>query len=207
MDAPLRLRELVAWLNTLIATLYPGCFAFVMATGIISNAMMIEGHRGWSDALFVVNLIAYPWLLLLTLVRVVRFWPNLQADLTNPRLIFSFFTLVAGTAVFGLGMHLRGDVTTAAVLWIVALILWLVLIYFSFGLLIFMKAQGVKVVHGAWLNAIVGTEFSGPAGRGRCPCIWRIEPNDLRVQPLALGHRSWALRNFHHATRLSPVLL
>jgi len=130
-----------------------------MATGIISNAMIIEGHRGWSDALFVVNLIAYPWLLLLTFVRIVRFWPNLQADLTNPRLIFSFFTLVAGTAVFGLGMHLCGHERTAAVLWIVALILWLVLIYFSFGLLIFLKqAQGVKVVHGAWLNAIVGTE-------------------------------------------------
>jgi tellurite resistance protein TehA-like permease len=159
MHAPLRLRELVAWLNSLIATLYPGCFAFVMATGIISNAMIIEGHRGWSDALFAVNLIAYPWLLLITLLRVARFWPTFWADLTNPRLVFSYFTIVAATAVFGLGMHSRGNVATAMALWIAALTLWAVLIYFSFGLLIFLKkAQGVKVVHGAWLNAIVGTQ-------------------------------------------------
>jgi Voltage-dependent anion channel len=89
-DATVRLCGLIAWLNDLVATLYPGCIAFVMATGILSDAMLIEGHRGWSDALFVVNLIAYPWLLLLTLLRVVRFWPNLWSDLTNPRLVFSF---------------------------------------------------------------------------------------------------------------------
>jgi tellurite resistance protein TehA-like permease len=153
-------RSLAAWLEGQIAALYPGCFALVMATGIISNAMLIAGQRGLSDALFAVNLVAYPWLLLLTLLRVLRFWPAFRADLANPRLVFSFFTLVAGTAVFGLGIHLRGHVAAAAVLWVAALVLWLVLIYFSFGLLIFLKdkAQGVKVVHGAWLNAIVGTE-------------------------------------------------
>jgi tellurite resistance protein TehA-like permease len=56
-------------------------------------------------------------------------------------------------------MHMRGHVATATVLWMAALTLWVVLIYFSFGLLIFLKeAQGIKVVHGAWLNAIVGTQ-------------------------------------------------
>jgi len=153
------LRGLVAGLNDLVAKLYPGCFAFVMATGIVSHAMLIEGHRGWSDALFAVNLIAYPWLLLLTLLRVVLFCSNFWADFTNPRLVFSFFTLVAATAVFGLGMNSRGHVAIASALWMTALTLWVVLMYFSFGLLIFLKkAQGVKVVHGAWLNAVVGTQ-------------------------------------------------
>ena len=45
-----------------IPTLYPGSFALVMATGIISNALFFEGRRDMSDALFVVNLVAYPWL-------------------------------------------------------------------------------------------------------------------------------------------------
>ena len=56
------LRKLGAWSDSQIATLYPGCFALVMATGIISNALFLEGHRAWSAVLFAVNLIAYPWL-------------------------------------------------------------------------------------------------------------------------------------------------
>jgi hypothetical protein len=43
--------------------------------------MLFEGYRAWSDALFAINLIAYPWLLLLTILRFVFFWPNLWADL------------------------------------------------------------------------------------------------------------------------------
>ncbi|MEA2852253.1 MAG: hypothetical protein QOE02_2272, partial [Rhodospirillaceae bacterium] len=38
------------WFGKEIATLYPGCFALVMATGIISNGLLFEGHRQWSDA-------------------------------------------------------------------------------------------------------------------------------------------------------------
>ena len=34
-----------AWLDREIAALYPGCFALVMATGIISNAFFLEGRR------------------------------------------------------------------------------------------------------------------------------------------------------------------
>src|ERR1039458_10361856 len=100
--------QLATWLNNEIATLYPGCFALVMATGIISNASFFEGHREWSDALFAVNLIAYPWLALITILRFFRFRQALRSDLFNPRLVFSFFTIVAGTDVFGVGLHLRG---------------------------------------------------------------------------------------------------
>jgi hypothetical protein len=39
--------QLATWLNNEIATLYPGCFALVMATGIISNALFFEGYREW----------------------------------------------------------------------------------------------------------------------------------------------------------------
>ena len=41
--------QLATWLNNEIATLYPGCFALVMATGIISNALFFEGYREWAD--------------------------------------------------------------------------------------------------------------------------------------------------------------
>jgi len=148
-----------AWLEDQVAKLYPGCFALVMATGIISNALFLEGWRGWSDALFAINLAAYPSLLVLTTLRIIRFRRALWADLINPRLVFSFLTMVAGTDVFGVGVHLRGFITVALLLWIFALLIWLLLIYFSFGILTFLNtAQGANVVHGGWLIAIVGTQ-------------------------------------------------
>ena len=44
-------------------------------------------------------------------------------------------------------------------MWLFALIVWFILIYFSFAVLIFLNtARGANVVHGGWLIAIVGTE-------------------------------------------------
>jgi tellurite resistance protein TehA-like permease len=148
-----------AWLLREVASLYPGCFALVMATGIISNAFFLEGRRAVSDLLFAADLIAYPWLIALTLLRAVRYRSALWADLIDPRLVFSFFTIVAGTDVLGVAVNLRGFADVAALMWFAALLLWFVLIYFSFGVLTFLNtAHGANVVHGGWLIAIVGTE-------------------------------------------------
>ena len=151
--------SLRAWVGREIESLYPGSFALVMATGIISNALFFEGHRAVSDALFAFNVVAYPWLLAATLVRAARFTRALWADLINPRLVFSFFTMVAGTDVFGIGIHLRGFPLLALAMWLLALVLWFGLIYLSFGVLTFLNtARDVNIVHGGWLIAIVGTE-------------------------------------------------
>jgi tellurite resistance protein TehA-like permease len=148
-----------SWLAAEIATLDPGCFALVMATGIISNAFFFAGVRAWSDALVLVNLVALPWLALATLIRAVAFRPALWADLIDPRRVFGFFTIIAGTDVFGAALALRSLPALALALWLVALMLWLLLIYFSFGVLIFLNtARGANVVHGGWLNAIVATQ-------------------------------------------------
>ncbi|MBS0384471.1 MAG: tellurite resistance/C4-dicarboxylate transporter family protein [Proteobacteria bacterium] len=142
-----------------IAALYPGYFALVMATGIISNALFLENHRPLSAALFAINLVAYPVLWLLTGMRVVMARKALWADLTSPKLVFAFFTMVAATDVLGVGMNLRGWGGAATAMWVFALILWIGLIYLSFGVLTFLNtAHGANVVHGGWLIAIVGTE-------------------------------------------------
>ena len=149
----------LAWLDGQIRTLYPGSFALVMATGIISNALFFEGRRGISDALFAFNCLAYPWLLLATLLRALRHGRALWADLVSPRLVFSFFTIVAATDVFGIALNLRGYGAPALGLWVFALVTWFCLIYLSFGVLTFLNtARGANVVHGGWLIAIVGTE-------------------------------------------------
>ena len=151
--------RLLGWIGHEIERLYPGCFALVMATGIISNAFFFEDRRGLADALFAFNVVAYAVLLAATLIRAVRFNRALRADLLDPRAVFSFFTIVAATDVFGAGVHLRGFASLALALWLAALALWFVLIYFSFGVLTFLNAtHTASIVHGGWLNAIVGTE-------------------------------------------------
>lgn len=167
-----------AWLDREVAALYPGSFALVMATGIISNAFFFEDRRAISDLLFAANLVAYPSLIALTLVRAARFRDALWTDLLDPRLVFSFFTIVAGTDVFGVGCNLRGFPHAAALLWASALLVWFVLIYFSFGVLTFLNtAHGANVVHGGWLIAIVGTESLVILGTVVAPALGTLGPS------------------------------
>jgi len=157
--AKVKQRKPVGWLGREIAALNPGSFALVMATGIISNSFFFEGRRGVSDVLFAINAVAFAWLALITLVRLLRFGPALWADLTDSGRVFGFFTMVAGSDVFGSGLSLRGLLAPALGLWLAALVLWLVLTYFSFSVLTFRNgADGADVVAGGWLNAIVGTQ-------------------------------------------------
>ena len=177
------------WSGSQIATLYPGSFALVMATGIISNGLFFEGHRQWSDALFAVNSVAYPWLMALTVLRFARFRRAAWSDLIDPRLVFAFFTIVAGTDVFGVGLHLRGQASAALYLWLFALVVWVALIYFSFAVLTFLNTKrGADVIHGAWLNAIVGTQSLVVLGALVAP-----GPGDLGNGVFVLIHMLWGV--------------
>ena len=183
------MHQLATWIDNQVAALYPGCFALVMATGIISNALFFEGDREWADALFAVNLLAYPCLLLFTILRFGRFSPALWADLINPRLVFSFFTIVAATDVFGIGINLRGFATIALLMWLFALAVWFILIYFSFAVLVFLNtARGANVVHGGWLIAIVGTESLVILGTIVAP-----EMGELSSAVFVLIHMLWGV--------------
>ncbi len=182
-------RALGLWLDRLVAGLYPGGFALVMATGIISNAMRLVGRAEVSDALFAVNAVALPWLWALTIARLVRHPRRLWADLVNPRLAFSFFTIVAAMDVFGVGLGLRGYLAATAALWVMALVVWAALVYLSFGVLIFLNtAQGANVVHGGWLIAIVGTESLVIAGALVAPMA-----GSARESVFVLIHMLWGV--------------
>jgi tellurite resistance protein TehA-like permease len=158
--APRRLTPLLyAWLGYQIETLDPGCFTRVMATGIISNALFLTGPTGLSEVMFVINLIVYPGLLLLTIMRFLWFRRRIWADLIDPTRVFGFFTIVAATDVVGIGLDLRGEAFAAATLWVCAFSLWLFLIYFGFAVLAFLDTTGgANVLQGGWLVAIVATE-------------------------------------------------
>ena len=177
------------WLDRQAEPLFPGYFSLVMASGIISNTLWFEHQRALSQALFVVAALAFPWLLLLTLVRVARFPRALWTDLVDPRLVFAFFTMVAASDVLGVGLSLRGFHAAAAALWVFGLGAWVALIYLSFAVLTFLNtARGAQVVHGGWLIAIVGTESLVILGAAIAPGQGALTPSIF-----VLIHMLWAV--------------
>lgn len=182
-------QRLGGWLDSQVAKLFPGYFALVMATGIISNTLWMEGHHGLSDVLAAINVLAFPWLVLLTVLRLVRHPRRLWRDLTDPGLVFSFFTIVAACGVLGLGAELRGYAGAAMALWVFALVIWIALIYFSFAVLTFLNtAHGANVVHGGWLIAIVGTESLVILGS-----VVAAHQGPLAASIFVLIHMLWAI--------------
>jgi tellurite resistance protein TehA-like permease len=151
-----------------------------MATGILSNGFFLLGHRVLSDALLVVGFAAFPLLLAALVLRALLYPRRLWADLVDPRLVFTFFTLVAATDVLGSGLHLRGNDTPATGLWLFALAVWIVLGHLSVAVLTFVNSEeGAEVVHGGWPIAIVGTEslvILGARGGSRLLVILGVWP-------------------------------
>jgi tellurite resistance protein TehA-like permease len=160
-----------------------------MATGIVSNAFYLLGHGPLAAALLIVGLVAYPLLLAGLVLRAVLYPRRLWRDLIDPRLVFSFFTLVAGTDVLALALHMRGHDGVATGLWLFALATWGLLGYFSFSVLTFVNSEeGAEVVHGGWLIAIVGTESLVIVGALLAPRFG--SPEDL---PLVTVSALWGI--------------
>ena len=143
------------------ADLFPGYFALVMATGIISIAAQLLDMRPIALALLVVNVIAYSFLWLLLLVRLILFFARVKADLADHVRGPGFFTVVAGTCVLGTEVVIvNGQYRSALVLWIIAAALWLVIMY-SFFTLVTVRENKPTIeagLNGGWLIAVVSTQ-------------------------------------------------
>jgi len=142
-----------------LKTLHPTYFAMTMATGIIAIALDILGNPVFSDVLYWSTVASWCILAILYIWRTVRFPKAVWADLTNPRLTFNYFTFVAATDVLGLVLYIHDHVVSAIACWWIALIVWAVLLYCSFGvLMLFHHERNVNIVDGGWLICIVGTQ-------------------------------------------------
>jgi tellurite resistance protein TehA-like permease len=184
----MRADTLFGWLGHEIATIHPGCFAMVMATGIISNTLYFTGQAALSIGLAAIGGALLCWLAVATLIRTVRFPVAMRGDLGSPALVFSFFTIVAALGVTGVGLHLRGYAAAALALWVTAFLVWLVLTYVSFGVLVFRnRAESAKVVHGGWLIAIVGTQSLVVLGTMLAPDFPRWTPAILLLLYMLWG--------------------
>src|SRR5260370_20304764 len=143
------------------ANLFPGYFALVMATGIISIAAFQLSLKPIAWILLVINLIAYAILWLLLLIRLLRFFPRVKADIMDHGRGPGFFTVVAGTCVLGSQLVIvAGQYRTAAVLWLIGLSLWVVIMYTFFTAVTVRedKPPLEAGISGTWLLAVVATQ-------------------------------------------------
>src|SRR3546814_146210 len=112
-----------------VAALSPGYFAFVMASGIISVALQLQGRELRSHAFLVTGVVGYVVLLVLTVWRAVAFGNLMLADFRDPKRAFGFFTFVAGTNVLGARAGMEGWYAVTAVALAVGGVVWLLLGY------------------------------------------------------------------------------
>jgi tellurite resistance protein TehA-like permease len=144
-----------------IRDLYPGYYALVMATGIVSIASYLLGMEPVARLLFWINGAAYGVLWLLTLGRLFWHFPHLLADLTDHVRGPGFFTVVAGTCVLGSqSVVVAEDLTTATLLWLLGVLLWLILMYTFFTAVTVRESKpGLETgINGAWLISVVATQ-------------------------------------------------
>lgn len=145
----------------MIAGLFPGYFALVMATGIVSIAASLLEMYIIAGGLLWINMAAYGVLCTLLVVRVARYFPRVKADLNDHVRGPGFFTVVAATCVLGSQLIVvasRPDF--AVVLWFVGLALWIVIMYAFFTLITVREEKPPleKGLNGAWLIAAVATQ-------------------------------------------------
>jgi len=144
-----------------IATLFPGYFALVMATGIIAVGASQQKIVWLPEALYAIAAAAYITLTILTIIRVAVHNRVFATDLTSHAKGFAFLTTVAATNVLGSASAVvHGWWDLAWILWWVSLALWAVLLYST---LIAVVLRGDKPglgagINGTWFLLTVSTE-------------------------------------------------
>jgi tellurite resistance protein TehA-like permease len=116
-----------------LSELSPAYFAMVMATGIVSVALRLEGFPSAAMGLFRLNIVFFAALWSLYLARLSVAPGRFLADLKDHNRAPGFFTVVAGTCVLGNQFVLIASETRAATaLWVLGTALWFILLYTVF---------------------------------------------------------------------------
>jgi tellurite resistance protein TehA-like permease len=146
-----------AWLRDF----FPGYFALVMGTGIVSVAARLLHYIAVSWTLFLIALAAYAVLWVILLARIIRFPGEVIGDLASHGRGPTFLTIVAANGVLGNLFDVSDTLTglMPALFWL-SLGLWAVLVY------AFLSAVTVGItkpdlehgLNGSWLLLVVATE-------------------------------------------------
>ncbi|HEY6728279.1 MAG TPA: tellurite resistance/C4-dicarboxylate transporter family protein [Polyangiaceae bacterium] len=144
-----------------IANLFPGYFALVMATAIVSIASKLLGPIWLAGPLLWLNAAQYLILSLLLCLRLVFYPRRVLDDVKDHERGAGFFTVVAATCILGTQFLVVGDQPgLARVLWFIGMFQWVIVMY-SFFTAVVIRGQKPSLeagINGAWLVATVATQ-------------------------------------------------
>lgn len=157
-----------------LAGFFPGYFALVMATSIVSLACYRAGFGDVSEVLLWFDIVAYVVLWILTLARLAFFRAEFIDDLTHHLRGATFLTTVAATCTLGCEVAiLTSWARVAEGLWFFGAALWILLSYTFFTAITIRepKPSLEAGINGAWLLVIVATESISVLGALVAPAM------------------------------------
>ena len=150
-----------------VATLDPGYFAWVMASGIVSVGTDQLGYRIVSEVTLGVTLAAFAGLVLAYLARSMWFTPFARHSLQDPSVAMAYFTFVAGANVLGIRLVMTGHPAFTAGLAIAATVVWVVLNYgLPWSIVARARRPVLREFNGTWFIWEVGTQSLAIAATG-----------------------------------------
>jgi tellurite resistance protein TehA-like permease len=162
--------------------MHPAYFGLVMATGIVSIAALLTGWRVVAIGLLALNLLCYPLLWALTLVRILRHRQRVVTDLLSHSRAIGFFTAVPATCVLGSQLLIVGDAFGPALaLWILGILLWALLTYGIFTVLTVKIEKPLLAdgINGGWLISVVAAQSVCVLGAQLAPRLGTSAPPAL----------------------------
>ena len=150
-----------------IATLFPGYFALVMATGIIAVGAKQQDLTWLADTLYLIAAVAYVVLAVLVIARLVLYPRLLFADLTSHAKGFAFLTIVAASNVLGgASATIHGWWGLTRSLWWISIGCWVVIAYAAlFAVVLRNPKPGMGAgINGTWFLLTVSVESVAVSG-------------------------------------------
>ena len=146
-------------LRRAIATLDPGYFAWVMATGIVSVGTDLLGDHLLSQVVLGVTIVAFVGLVLAYTARLVFFAPFVRQSAADPTTAMAYFTVVAGTGVLAVRLVMASHPLVAFALGVAGAAIWLGLTYaLPWSIMAAARRPVLGEINGTWLVWVVATQ-------------------------------------------------
>jgi tellurite resistance protein TehA-like permease len=153
-----------------LATLDPGYFAWVMATGIVSIGASLVGYQLLSRVILGVTIAAFVGLVIAYTARFVWFRPWVRRSLRDPTTAMAYFTSAAGTDVLATRLVMAGHSNIGFGLTVAAAAVWLVLTYgLPWSIVADAHRPVLAEINGTWLVWVVSTQSLAIAAAAVAP--------------------------------------
>lgn len=142
-----------------IATLDPGWFAWVMASGIVSIGADLLGYRLLSSVVLGFTVAATVMLTVAYLARFILYGSWVRRSLRDPTTAMAYFTVVAGLDVLAARLVPGGHTVIALGLGSAAAIIWVALTYgLPWSIVASAQRPVLGEINGTWLVWVVATQ-------------------------------------------------